>query len=358
MGYAEIGISLVQSGLENMKTTSLVCLLLFTINAQVVAQTLPPERRTEIVLMFESNNIDTLLFAVGEVETYGIMEAASILESRFWEVDPQLQIWFLRGLKKVGSDSTLSFARQFLDSVDMYASRGKAINPLWEKVAATEILVDYADFSTIPLVFELINRNVANPPQIAQDLLLTIVQNVPAYADQAKAELIRLSTEGGSPTIRGYALSDLTELVGLEVSDLLVHMATTDSVETNRWYALAKLTSLKYPQIKSLLYDRLMNEEFAGYRRLIADTLLIRYGTPEDYHHVQLYLQTETDDVRSYLVGKSIAQFLPPAELANNAILERIDSLLSTTQQVASLNWLGDATFVTELGNDLQSARS
>jgi hypothetical protein len=134
-------------------------------------------------------------------------------------------------------------------------------------------------------------------------------------------------------------------------------MATTDSVGTNRWYAINMLISLNYPDIKRFLYDRLFNEPFAGYRGSIADTLLFRYGSPEDYRQVQRYVQFEQDSVNKRIANRAVQRFKPPAPPPTTAVSVLLDTLISYKHQVAALGWLGDKNFVRELDNHLDNAK-
>jgi hypothetical protein len=332
-----------------------VFVLCIGFGSQGITQTLTSEQREKILLDLQSDRFATLLEASIDVAEHEITEAIPILEQRFWSVDPLLHVWFLRALWKTESPNTLALARAFIDSVDNYKSRGVPIDPLSEKVDVVEILFDYGDYSGTPFVFELLERNPTIYPSGA--LLRRIVESVPEYSERAGQEMTRLSREGMTSLSRGHALRDLIQLYGLGVSDLILHMATMDTVETNRWYAINMLRKLGHPQIKSFLYDRLFNEPYAGYRRFIADTLLKRYGTPEDYHKVQEYVQFEPDTLRKSLASRALERFTPPVPPSSTPPLVMLDSLISYKHQCHTLGWILNEGILTSLDQKLDAAR-
>jgi len=343
------------------KQSVILLAVLSFIGARSLAQTLTPEEKAKYIGYLDSTDTALVLEALSEIEKYQITEAIPALENNIWKQWPDYQYFFLRTMWRLRSPNALAFAEAFIDTSDSFGLENKPLHklkdPLQAKVDATEILIDLGDYSTVPFVFEILKKDSISAYSNAVYLLPLITLKVPAYAEKARTELIRVALHDSHDQIRWVAITNLVQLYGARVSDVLLQAAVSDPDSDNRIFALRKLIVLEYPQIKGLLYNRLYSES-ATYRDLIADTLLTRYGSIRDYQMVEEYHSWEQDSVNKRWIGYSLRTFKPPVPSFSISALVLLDTLASCKHQMLALNWLADANFVTELDANLESAHS
>lgn len=316
-----------------------------------------PEERQQYIGYLDSTDATFAFEAIQRIGEHGITEAIPKLEELFWKREPLYQDHYLRLLWKLGAPSALSFARALIDSADAQRRRLGGVDPLHRKVLATEVLVDLGDYSTTPLVFELLRREKPRVQSDARRILKPIAQKVPQYADSAYAELLRLVREGPQRDDRFLSLIDLVELYGNRMIELLFERAVDDTNFVIRRFAFNKLLIFEPPTIKQFLYKRIFVEPAWSFRSTIADTLLYRFGAPQDYRVVQEYQRWETQPTAKSLTGFRLRDFKPPVPSTTTPVSVMLDTLISTKHQVFALGWLGDKNFVNELDNHLENAQ-
>jgi hypothetical protein len=323
-----------------------------------VAQILTPEERAKIVSRLDSTDSGIVLEALSQIQEYQITEAIPKLESNIWKQWPDYQYFFLRTMWLLHSPNTLAFAKAFVDSSNgtRFKNTPSITDSLRAKVDATEILMDLGDYSTVSYVFDELRRD-SIVYDLAVDLLKSIVEKVPLYSDSAKKELLDLALQDATEQTRWRALTNLSQLYGGGMADILMRVAVNDPSGSNRVFALQKLITFEYPATRRLLYDRLRDEPVAVYRTLIVDTLLRRYGTPFDYNAVKEYQSWEQDPVGKSLTFKLLLVFQPPSPPSTATLLSLLDTLVSVKHEAMNLGWLSDANFVNELDNGLTNAR-
>lgn len=328
------------------------------ITKTAIAQSLSSEEKAKYVGYLDSAYTPLVQEALWAIRENQITEAVPTLERNIWrQDDPYVQLYFLKVIWKLRSPNTLAFARAFIDTTDTF--RFKKIfsftDSLMAKVDATEILLDLGDYSTVHYVFDILKRDSISSYYKAVGLLAPITLKVPEYAEKARIELIRIALHDSDDQIRWTATTYLAELYGSQANDVLLQVTVNDLKDSNRIFALMKLITY-YPQIKQLLNDRLYKES-PTYRDLIADTLLLRYGTPQDYQTVKEYLAWESDTINKTLVGYRLRNFKPRVPTLSTSVLTLLDSLIAYKHQCAAYNWLGDQNFLNELDNGLENAQ-
>jgi len=341
----------------NPRLLILIAFLSF-LSTKTFSQNISPEDKQKYIGYMDSSYVPFVQEALWEIEEKRVVEAIPALERNIWRLPPYEQFWCVRAMWRLGSSKTLAFAKALIDTINARGDEGTGTlsDPLILKVETTEILLDLGDYSTVPYVFELLRRDTTSSDLIAVDVLKSIILKVPAYADSAKNHLIKAATYHSRDRLRWMALSDLIEVYGSQMNDLLVRVATTDHELDNRVLALRNLIAFNHPQIKELLYRRLYEEEQV-YRSFIADTLLFKYGTPQDYQVVKQYLSWEPDTMNRRWINYTINNFKPPVPSATTPVAILLDTLISYKHQVFVLGWLGDKNFVNELDNHLENAR-
>jgi hypothetical protein len=189
---------------------------------------------------------------------------------------------------------------------------------------------------------------------------MEIVKHVPAYADTAKAELIRIAREGVLPIDRANAVRDLLELYNEGALPQLVHMFTSDvdPLGSNRYIAFAELSRRNYSDLNALLRQQLRRDTAWVYRVDYADTLLYRFGSPSDYAFVEEYCSQAPEPREKRHINRSLDDFRPqviPASMSSSQALQYINGLV---QDVSSRGWVGNQVLIDELGRHVSSAQS
>jgi hypothetical protein len=173
-------------------------------------------------------------------------------------------------------------------------------------------------------------------------LLKAVIRNLPEYADSAKKKLLRITRESVLAIDRFHALKDLVEIYGQEMFPELVNMFVNGSEGSYRLGAFRMLFELHYPELNSLLRERLSKEPASPYRGAIAESLLVHFGSPSDYEFVLKYLPLEPHPNEQVLIGRAVQNFKPPIPPLTTPIIVLLDTLISTKHQVAALGWLRD----------------
>jgi len=326
--------------------------------SNLYAQTITPEQRQQIIRNLNDVNPFVRSAAVDDAARFGIKEAIPIIEQKIWNEGPGPMT--LRALDLLEDPNLYTIARTLIDSAQTMASRWPyARDALETRVTATEYLYKFNDFSSTQYIFDYLRDTTRVERAGVFQILKSVIRNVPAYADSARKELLRIARSARLPIDRSIALDDLVELYGTEMFSELVNMAVNDQDPggSNRLSALHRLYELDYPELHSLLQDRLSKEVGWPYRCEIADSLLVRYGTPSDYQFVLAYQATAPNPTEKSLIGKALQAFTPPIPSPSSSILNLLDSLISYKHQTSTFGWLADKNFVKELDNHLDNAR-
>ncbi len=333
-----------------------------------VSQQLTPEERQRIIAQLDSTDYNKDLAALSDIGKYNITEAVPLIEEKIWQRENGSWDVYLDALLHFNSPNLREILHRMIDSSDVYGTRpfidknGLRTPPFWDpyhiRVRATGYLFKLGDYSTARFVLEAIHQPKGTFA-FAWGLVMIkdVAKNVPAYADSAKTELIRIMRTSNSAGDRYSARRHLVEVFGPLVTAEIVYDAKNEQDAGNRRIALDYLFQLNYPDLRMLLIQRLSEEPFTSYKKDIAESLLVRYGTVEDYKIVQEYVLSESDATIKLLLGRALKEFKPPVPLRTIAVSVLLDSLISTKHQVFALGWLADKNFVNELDNHLENAR-
>lgn len=343
-----------------MKYCFLLTMLSITFGGVVArAQEVTPEQRQQVLRDLDDPNPFVRSAAIDDAAKYGIVEAIPIIEQKIWNQAAGGVAMMLRALDLLDDPNLYSIARALIDSAETMGTKWRdSGEALAIKVAATRILFKFDDFSSTQYVFDILKDTNTVYKAGAQYLLKSVVRSVPAYADSARIELLRIARQAPLDLDRWGALGDLVELFGQEMFIEIVHTFMSDPDASNRFEAMRMLFQLQYPQLNQLLRARLSQEVVSAYRGAIAESLLVRYGSPSDYDFVTQHLLSETHPTEQALISRAIQSFKPRIPSSNISVFVMIDTLVSTKNQTAALDWLSDAFFASELEDNLQSARS
>jgi hypothetical protein len=355
-----------------MKTTKAIVTfsLLFIASFMSFGQGISPQKRQAMLdsIAYSDAPAGAVLFAI----EYDIAEALPLIEKAFWRTKKiPSKAACLEAMLVFQSPYVGSYARAAYDSAQYYAyhefddlnlsSHIQMHDSLQVQVMATRYLLQSGDYSTVQCVFDLLRRDKSQERHVNVDALLSLKEialRVPQYADSAKSELRRIMEEASFHLDRWRALLDFVNVYGKDAFPEILYAALNDIEPTNRISAIDDLYELDYPDMHNFLRQRLATEPEASYRRMIADSLLQRYGTPEDYQLVRQYMSQEPNETIRALMGYAIRDFRPPMPSAMISVVVILDTLVSTKHQTTALGWLAGANFATELEGNLQSASS
>ena len=329
--------------------------------ATAFSQTIPPEERQRLIANLDSADFGMRSRAVDSIARFGITEALPALEQKIWRESTVLKFSYLDALLSLNSTNLETIARAIIDSADIYSARvAEMYDPYEIRAEASYYLFRWRDYSTAEYLFDRIQRRPTDTDGHTLDMLKDLAQNVPAYAQRAKTELIRLSHNASLDFERWRAADYIVELYGTEMFPELVeivrHDPTTRSV--NRLSALEHLYQLGYPEMHSLLQERLSLEPASPYRVFIAESLLVRFGTLSDYRLVQNHLLQEPNNTARSLMARRLQGFIPPRPRVDTSVLTMLDTLRAQLFELSTLGWIGDTSFVNETDGLLGIARA
>jgi hypothetical protein len=353
-----------------MKTTIAAVSFLLLPSLVAFSQGITPEKRQAILdsIAHSSAPYGAISLAIDN----NIVEALPLVQSAFWrtrQIPSKGEC--LEAMLFFNSSDLRSYARAAYDSAQFYAyhefdelnlsNRVQLHDSLQVRVMATYYLLVSGDYSTVQCVFDLLRRE-RSKASINSDALRSlkeVARRVPQFADSAKAELRRIMKGAHSTLNRWTALYSYVEVYGREAFPELVDVATNDPDPDggNRNTAIYYLYQLDYPDMQSFLRQRIAAEPGPAYRGEFADSLLIRYGTPQDYKVVSDYVVTESNDVVKRSVQRELASFLPPRPGQSVSVSSMIDNLIDCLAQLLSLNSIGNASYMNGLAADLSNAK-
>jgi formylmethanofuran dehydrogenase subunit C len=305
-----------------------------------------------------------------------IAEALPIIEQAYWRTkNITSKSECLDAMLYFHSPNLHSFARAAYDSAQYYAYHESDIfnsdnrspriqysDSLQVMVMATHFLILSGDYSTVQCIFDILRRDRAKS-YINGDALISlkdIALHIPQYADSAKAELRRIIKEVPLKLDRWRALIDFVEVYGKDAFPEILYVEMNDKDQTggNNATAFSYLFELDYPDLHNFLRQRLSTDSWSSARAIIADSLLLHYGAPEDYEFVRQYMSHEPDQVARHSMEYAIKSFKPPKPADSNSVSSLIDKLIQTLSQCLSQNWLGNMTYTNELSTYLSEAKT
>jgi hypothetical protein len=230
------------------------------------------------------------------------------------------------------------YTHALIDRADQFALHESPENPLFAKVDASGILFKYDDFSTAEYLIEYIELKKPNILWFI-NLLPLVYQNVPAYRQVIKDDLVNILENAEYETNRFIALEHLIGSAGTEAITNIVNAFVNNSKSSIRLLAFEGLIKLNYQELNSLFKTRLSLDSDEVIRSLIADTLLIKFGTPSDLKAVIDYQPNEPDEISRRLMGYSIQNFIPPKpdKMNWNGLATK---LITYTDEIYGYGWI------------------
>jgi len=342
-----------------MKIRLIILILLFNVSfINIRGQEINPIlKQAYLEILSDSASYDQYYALIAVIDS-NIIEAKDIIEQKFWQFARSQQSLALEALLKFKSNLTLEYAQRLMDSLDInpidYVLNSESgPDVIFEKVKICEIMFELNDFSKLEYVFELVNRDsIQEVSDIVIDPLIKIMQNVPSYSEQAKSKLIDL-------VYSSNALIALEKSIGIESLPIILQSFQSDSSDVNRYYILNEFLS-KYSEnidLSDILRERIYTEQAGSLRLRIAKILLYGPGGISNYNFVKNYINDESDEMIKDAIAFEVEENLPRLFYEDSTLVVILDSLISVTNQVHIINWLGDLNFSNELKNILTTAK-
>ena len=350
-----------------MKIRLIILILLFNVSfINIRGQEINPIlKQAYLEILSDSASYDQYYALIAVIDS-NIIEAKDIIEQKFWQFARSQQSLALEALLKFKSNLTLEYAQRLMDSLDInpidYVLNSESgPDVIFEKVKICEIMFELNDFSKLEYVFELVNRDsIQEVSDIVIDPLIKIMQNVPSYSEQAKSKLIDLVYSSNDLFTRSNALIALEKSIGIESLPIILQSFQSDSSDVNRYYILNEFLS-KYSEnidLSDILRERIYTEQAGSLRLRIAKILLYGPGGISNYNFVKNYINDESDEMIKDAIAFEVEENLPRLFYEDSTLVVILDSLISVTNQVHIINWLGDLNFSNELKNILTTAKT
>ena len=288
---------------------------------------------------------------------YNITEAIPTLESRFWSKSMTMRAAYLDVLAELNSPNTFSFALALIDS----SENVDLPNSLITKLRATKSLFKVNDYSTANYIFDWLEEYHEGRLVLEGSFAIRLLPKLldfPEYEPQVKQELIYIARNESFADYRIVAMDALVNRYGDELIPFLLERVREDTASYVRWNAFKQLSKLDYEELHNLIKERLALEIEFIYRIRLADTLLAKYGQPEDYLFLVNHIQNDSDPRVKEMIGLFTQYKKPPKLKLSFEIIENIDSLISYTEQAYSFGWIGDQNYVINLISGLEIAKS
>ena len=299
-----------------------------------------PSLGQSLVDSLTSDDHDIIFNKLDEIVDQNRVAAIPIIHNIIEQSDPYVQLQFLHTLDALNDQEIRGYTHNLIDRADQFALHESPEDPLFAKVDASGILFKYDDFSTAEYLIEYIELKKPNILWFI-DLLPLVYQNVPAYRQVIKDDLVNILENAQYETIRFIALEHLIEFAGTEAITNIVNAFVNNSKSSIRLLAFEGLIKLNYQELNSLFKTRLSLDSDEVIRSLIADTLLIKFGAPSDLKVVIDYQPNEPDETTKSLMEYSINHFIPPKpdKMNWNGLATK---LITYTDEMLQYGWIAN----------------
>ncbi len=341
--------------------SKIVILILILTNSIIKAQQEPSaETKAYILSMIQSDDYFDRSKAIGEALFYNVPEVVPILEQTIWQQGRSLAYDYLLALSKYNSPNFISLAHQFMNAVDtIHVENADFIDTLEMKVNITYELFLKGDYSTAENVFELVDRKKPETFRNSSNLLEKIINNLPTYESQAKQELIRIAyLDNWSESYN--AINTLVKKYGIETAPILAYAFENFNNRLNdrsiRALALNNLLKFNYPNLDELMRNRLLLDSTMT-TEIVRD-LFEYYPSIQNYQYVSDHLTQIHNETSRSIVAEFLIVFKQQNLDSLKSTLQLIDELINLVDTVYNDNWLANEELISELQNQLQSAKT
>jgi hypothetical protein len=319
-----------------------------------------------------SENWDTVFSALVDIRWNKVVEALPALEANSYKQidDIDLRISFFELLTRFKSPNAPTIIKNFMDSIAYYITlenrKGRRnihldlSDTLRFKLECAWYLFDVGDYSYIQLLLDDIQSLHPQPRELSW---VKIFNEMPQYAHIVKPKIIEYindTTKAGG-IYKSRLLYDIEKKQGSDFSPDMLQLTRNCPDPWVRYDVLFDLVKMGYPNSLELLKEKFLKETFTIMKREIADTLLMRYGSINEYLFLKNNLATAIDTVEwsgmIKMIQEKLEAFIPPKPANSIPIRDLLESLITLIKNVQLQNWVGDKNFVKELNNYLKDAK-
>ena len=340
-----------------MKTKNFVLqlIVLLSFNYEIKSQC----NLNDLLIRLNSENPNIRVEAIVDIMVCNLTEAVSGLEARF-DIENKLYIadYLLMALDSLHSPNIVSLAHQLLLNAENYDYENSRFSLLNSKLYATQILFKYNDFTTSQIAFDYVDEFGGAYSLIPLEIFDKIIKNVPNLELEAKSRVERILNQCEWEFAKTKSIKILAKNYGSEYQNLILDYFINGETFPIRSTAFDMLFYINFPNLHSLLLDRLPLDDHWTIRLNIADSLLKVWGTPYDFKVVKSYQPSESQKTARSLMGFAIRDFVPPRPSTSTSVSDMVSNLTNTADTLLNYTWLGDLTFVNSLKAKLNQAKT
>ncbi len=337
-----------------MKNIISVIILLVSFYNLNFAQGLEQDDKQLIISYLDSTGLE--FQALKQINYYQIYEAIPALEEKLWAQRTILQIAYLHTLTNLNAPEAESYVLSFIDTAKGVADSLQLI------LSATYDLIILDNYSTINYVFDWLDDYVNDLTSFREGSkiieVLPKLLNKSEFENEVKEKLILIAQGSNDPYYRNLCIDALAKKYGTSMIPLLLNRINNDTTSYVRWNAYTKLNGMNYSLMHNLTKDYLIIETGAVYKLRLVDSLLSKYGTPDDYMLVDSLGQVEPNPLLNEYMILFAGYIKPPLLPLTIPIEMQIDSLIDITYQIYYGNWIGKYEFVQNINIILSSAKN
>jgi hypothetical protein len=321
----------------------IIGLLLLTINTLLRGQISDSSKNQILQDLANPKKAFTVLDFVRDLKLY---EAIPVLENNIWINSVPTQLDFLRVLRELNSPNTHTLALAFLDSVDNYdKTKLRGETKLSAKAHVNQILFRLNDYSQADFLIQQLRVDPYDVESIRWAPELT--SQLPGYKEEVKNLLLDAANNAVKYWVRFEAVEQLEEIFGAEMIPLYLKFfknieESGDRYDYTRIATFKYLCKYQYSDLENLIKEYLHKEPASSYKLDFVDTLLSRFGTPENLQFASSIAKSDTSIQES--LKYALDDFTPPVLPQSIMINQMIDSLFNITEKAFTLEWIDNNT--------------
>ncbi len=338
------------------KMKNLIIILIIIFSQFAFSQTLTQEEKDIIISNLDNARWAIRSEAIMDIYQQNIPEALPKLEEKIFQQEKDIALFYLLAIDKYNSPNVISIANKFIDTIAYLGDYLNTENVYELKAEAVRILFEGGDYSRTPFLFEYIEAKKPDIAIIPFDLLSDVINNVPEYKEQAKAEFRRIMLSINDDYYAPMSLISLSEISSDEIIPDLLYVMENSNSSTMKNIVYEELEKRNYPDMEDLTKEQFLSDPERSWMML--NKILLKYNTPANYKFV-------LNNYRSVLSSDQIARYdwlfksnrsIPPTDY--DLLSDYLDFVYSLCDTLSVYTWLGDLTFSNELKIILTTAKT
>ena len=339
----------------------LILIIVLSLNYLISAQINEPSayQKSTIINNLDSTTRYKKLNAILDVYDMYVPEAIPKIETDIFKQQQDIAHWYLICLDKYNSPNFNNIAHRYIDTIANlnYVFEPENINE--QKADAIAMLIKKGDYSRVGFLFEYIDMLKPAVASTPFNVLNLIVENVPEYSEQAKAEFRRIALNSNDDYYAPMSLLFLVDYYGEELIPDLVYIIYNSQLSQMKSIAYDELEKQNYSDMETITKYLFLNEK--DYKLKWINNLITKYATPSNYKFIQdnyqnIIVPEWLPAYREYFQQTKLSNPLYPPSFNN--LFEQFDYFINLCDSLFNYTWLGDLTFSNELKNILTIAKT